>query len=164
MMMLASCFAGGHSLAHACQRFRSLWWLRGRLQTGALQPPFLYLPWRQGTSGSMHIRHAVHASFMHGWHAAIILMTPMLLPSAVPLVACCTGLSLGCLSLQIWLEDSVRGFYRGCVTNLVRTTPAAAVTFTSFELISNRLRALAEGSRCGLAPCSGLKPRQRYGV
>ena len=35
----------------------------------------------------------------------------------------------------IFKEDGVRGFYRGCATNLLRTTPAAALTFTSFELI-----------------------------
>ena len=49
------------------------------------------------------------------------------------------------------------GFYRGCVTNLVRTTPAAAVTFTSFELINRRLRAWAEG------PSEAEAERQRDG-
>ncbi len=39
----------------------------------------------------------------------------------------------------------MRGFYRGCATNLLRTTPAAALTFTSFELISRALRGLADG-------------------
>ena len=34
----------------------------------------------------------------------------------------------------------MRGFYRGCATNLIRTTPAAALTFTSFELISRALK------------------------
>ena len=33
-----------------------------------------------------------------------------------------------------------RAFYRGVGTNLVRTTPAAAITFTSYELISRQLR------------------------
>ena len=41
---------------------------------------------------------------------------------------------------QILREDGMRGFYHGCVTNLLRTTPAAAVTFTSFELINRHLR------------------------
>lgn len=40
----------------------------------------------------------------------------------------------------IWREDGARGFYRGCLTNLLRTTPAAALTFTSFELIARFLR------------------------
>ena len=35
-----------------------------------------------------------------------------------------------------------RAFYRGVGTNLVRTTPAAAITFTSYELISRQLRTL----------------------
>lgn len=39
----------------------------------------------------------------------------------------------------VHLEDGLAGFYRGCMTNLVRTTPAAAVTFTSFELVSRAL-------------------------
>eukprot|EP01025_Chloroclados_australasicus_P027861 TRINITY_DN2756_c1_g1_i3.p2 TRINITY_DN2756_c1_g1~~TRINITY_DN2756_c1_g1_i3.p2 ORF type:complete len:375 (-),score=28.36 TRINITY_DN2756_c1_g1_i3:575-1699(-) len=43
---------------------------------------------------------------------------------------------------KIYLADGIRGFYRGCTTNLVRTTPAAAVTFTSFELIARALKAI----------------------
>lgn len=46
---------------------------------------------------------------------------------------------------QIWREEGgIRGFYKGCGTNLLRTTPAAALTFTSFELISRYLKDLAE--------------------
>ncbi|GAB4818386.1 hypothetical protein N2152v2_005432 [Parachlorella kessleri] len=52
--------------------------------------------------------------------------------------------------LQIYREDGMLGFYRGCMTNLLRTTPAAAVTFTSFEVINRRLREWAKGS--GAAP------------
>lgn len=48
------------------------------------------------------------------------------------------------LVLQVMREDGVRGFYRGCTTNLVRTTPAAALTFTSYELIARTLRAKNE--------------------
>lgn len=33
------------------------------------------------------------------------------------------------------------GFYRGCATNLMRTTPAAVITFTSFEIILRHLQA-----------------------
>ncbi|KAL6763282.1 mitochondrial carrier domain-containing protein [Haematococcus lacustris] len=43
----------------------------------------------------------------------------------------------------IWREDGLKGFYRGCATNLVRTTPAAALTFTSFELIARALKQMA---------------------
>eukprot|EP00775_Hariotina_reticulata_P011121 gene11121-11275_t len=51
------------------------------------------------------------------------------------------GLSEACG--VIFREDGLRGFYRGCATNLLRTTPAAALTFTSFELIARALRKLA---------------------
>ncbi|KXZ43456.1 hypothetical protein GPECTOR_90g543 [Gonium pectorale] len=40
----------------------------------------------------------------------------------------------------VWREDGLRGFYRGCGANLLRTTPAAACTFTTFELVSRALR------------------------
>eukprot|EP00897_Mesotaenium_endlicherianum_P007146 jgi/Mesen1/645/ME000109S10870 len=43
---------------------------------------------------------------------------------------------------KITLEEGVQGFYRGCITNLLRTTPAAVITFTSFELILRHLHAL----------------------
>ncbi len=44
---------------------------------------------------------------------------------------------------QIWHQDGIRGFYRGCSANLLRTTPAAALTFTTFELIARNMRASA---------------------
>lgn len=36
---------------------------------------------------------------------------------------------------KVFQQDGVPGFYRGCATNLLRTTPAAVITFTSFEMI-----------------------------
>lgn len=45
--------------------------------------------------------------------------------------------------VQILQADGVRGLYRGCITNLVRTTPAAAITFTSYEIISRNLACVA---------------------
>ncbi|KAM6568918.1 hypothetical protein CsatB_016903 [Cannabis sativa] len=36
---------------------------------------------------------------------------------------------------KVFHQDGIPGFYRGCATNLVRTTPAAVITFTSFEMI-----------------------------
>jgi solute carrier family 25 folate transporter 32 len=42
----------------------------------------------------------------------------------------------------VWADGGAAGFYRGCGTNLVRTTPAAAITFTSFELITRQIHAL----------------------
>ena len=35
----------------------------------------------------------------------------------------------------MYRKEGVPGFYRGCVTNLLRTTPSAVITFTSFEMI-----------------------------
>lgn len=40
---------------------------------------------------------------------------------------------------KVFLEDGISGFYRGCATNLLRTTPAAVITFTSFEMIHRSL-------------------------
>ncbi|CAO2839786.1 unnamed protein product [Amaranthus hypochondriacus] len=36
---------------------------------------------------------------------------------------------------KVYQQDGISGFYRGCATNLLRTTPAAVITFTSFEMI-----------------------------
>ncbi|PIN24164.1 Mitochondrial FAD carrier protein [Handroanthus impetiginosus] len=36
---------------------------------------------------------------------------------------------------KVFQQGGVPGFYRGCATNLLRTTPAAVITFTSFEMI-----------------------------
>lgn len=36
---------------------------------------------------------------------------------------------------KVFQQDGIAGFYRGCATNLLRTTPAAVITFTSFEMI-----------------------------
>jgi solute carrier family 25 folate transporter 32 len=41
---------------------------------------------------------------------------------------------------RISAEEGIHGFYRGCATNLMRTTPAAVITFTSFELILRYLQ------------------------
>ncbi|KAK4558986.1 hypothetical protein RGQ29_008291 [Quercus rubra] len=36
---------------------------------------------------------------------------------------------------KVFQQEGLAGFYRGCATNLLRTTPAAVITFTSFEMI-----------------------------
>ncbi|CBI36905.3 hypothetical protein AAG906_034664 [Vitis piasezkii] len=36
---------------------------------------------------------------------------------------------------KVLQQEGLAGFYRGCATNLLRTTPAAVITFTSFEMI-----------------------------
>ncbi|KAG0497326.1 hypothetical protein HPP92_002017 [Vanilla planifolia] len=39
-----------------------------------------------------------------------------------------------CMS-HVFKKEGIAGFYHGCATNLLRTTPAAVITFTSFEMI-----------------------------
>jgi len=39
----------------------------------------------------------------------------------------------------LWKEQGLKGFYRGLKTNLIRTIPVCAVTFTSYELILRTL-------------------------
>ncbi|KAI4349701.1 hypothetical protein L6164_010263 [Bauhinia variegata] len=43
---------------------------------------------------------------------------------------------------KVFQQDGLPGFYRGCATNLLRTTPAAVITFTSFEMIHRFLVSL----------------------
>lgn len=49
--------------------------------------------------------------------------------------------------VQIKAEEGLKGFYRGCTTNLLRTTPAAALTFTSFEMLSRKLKQMGAKQR-----------------
>lgn len=46
---------------------------------------------------------------------------------------------IGTVASRILNEGGITAFYRGCGTNLIRTTPAAAITFTSFELVSREI-------------------------
>ncbi|GLT56222.1 hypothetical protein SLA2020_292820 [Shorea laevis] len=46
-----------------------------------------------------------------------------------------------CIS-KVFQQEGITGFYRGCATNLFRTTPAAVITFTSFEMIHRFLLSL----------------------
>ncbi|GMH20458.1 hypothetical protein Nepgr_022299 [Nepenthes gracilis] len=48
---------------------------------------------------------------------------------------------MDCIS-KVYKQDGIPGFYRGCATNLLRTTPAAVITFTSFEMIHRFLVSL----------------------
>ncbi|KAK8658657.1 hypothetical protein V6N13_036860 [Hibiscus sabdariffa] len=36
---------------------------------------------------------------------------------------------------KVFRKEGVSGFYRGCATNLLRTTPSAVITFTTYEMI-----------------------------
>jgi solute carrier family 25 folate transporter 32 len=53
---------------------------------------------------------------------------------------------------RIMETEGIRGFYRGCLTNLLRTTPAAAITFTTYEIACRNLQQLV----------SAVKARQRH--
>ncbi|XP_061368197.1 nicotinamide adenine dinucleotide transporter 1, chloroplastic isoform X2 [Gastrolobium bilobum] len=41
---------------------------------------------------------------------------------------------------KVFQKEGIAGFYRGCATNLLRTTPSAVITFTSYEMIHRFLR------------------------
>ncbi|XP_068641486.1 nicotinamide adenine dinucleotide transporter 1, chloroplastic-like [Aristolochia californica] len=41
---------------------------------------------------------------------------------------------------KVFQQEGIHGFYRGCATNLIRTTPAAVITFTSYEMIHRFLQ------------------------
>ncbi|CAN6451532.1 unnamed protein product [Victoria cruziana] len=41
---------------------------------------------------------------------------------------------------KVFQREGIPGFYRGCFTNLLRTTPSAVITFTSYEMIHRQLR------------------------
>ncbi|KAH9297339.1 hypothetical protein KI387_029021 [Taxus chinensis] len=43
---------------------------------------------------------------------------------------------------KVFRREGISGFYRGCATNLMRTTPAAVITFTTFEMILRFLHTL----------------------
>ncbi|CAA7058169.1 unnamed protein product [Microthlaspi erraticum] len=36
---------------------------------------------------------------------------------------------------KVFRNEGLPGFYRGCATNLLRTTPSAVITFTSYEMV-----------------------------
>ena len=46
----------------------------------------------------------------------------------------------GLICKEIWQNEGIGGFYKGWATNMFRTVPAAAITFTSFELFARLLR------------------------
>ncbi|GMN38624.1 hypothetical protein TIFTF001_007849 [Ficus carica] len=41
---------------------------------------------------------------------------------------------------KLFQREGLSGFYRGCATNLLRTTPSAVITFTSYEMIHRFLQ------------------------
>ncbi len=46
----------------------------------------------------------------------------------------------GLICKEIWQNEGLVGFYKGWATNMFRTVPAAAITFTSFELFARLVR------------------------
>lgn len=44
---------------------------------------------------------------------------------------------------KVFRQEGLAGFYRGCATNLLRTTPSAVITFTSYEMIHRFLLQLS---------------------
>lgn len=40
---------------------------------------------------------------------------------------------------KVLQREELSGFYRGCATNLMRTTPSAVITFTTYEMIKRFL-------------------------
>ncbi|XP_006645938.1 nicotinamide adenine dinucleotide transporter 2, mitochondrial-like [Oryza brachyantha] len=48
---------------------------------------------------------------------------------------------LDCIK-QVYQKEGIPGFYRGCATNLLRTTPNAVITFTSYEMINRFMHQL----------------------
>lgn len=69
---------------------------------------------------------------------------------------------------RVFQKEGIAGFYRGCATNLLRTTPAAVITFTSFEMIHRfLLRVLPpEKPHSQTRPESGgpLKPQHESNI
>ena len=47
---------------------------------------------------------------------------------------------------KVYLKEGIAGFYSGCGTNLMRTTPAAVITFTSYEFLLKKLEKMFPSS------------------
>ncbi|KAH9795067.1 hypothetical protein WN944_011651 [Citrus x changshan-huyou] len=66
---------------------------------------------------------------------------------------------------KVFQKEGFPGFYRGCATNLLRTTPSAVITFTSYEIIQSfLLRVLPpDKNHSQIQPKSGehVKPQQK---
>lgn len=66
---------------------------------------------------------------------------------------------------KVFQKEGFPGFYRGCATNLLRTTPSAVITFTSYEIIQRfLLRVLPpDKNHSQIQPKSGghVKPQQK---
>ncbi|KAE9605700.1 putative mitochondrial carrier protein [Lupinus albus] len=52
---------------------------------------------------------------------------------------------------KVFQKEGIPGFYRGCATNLLRTTPSAVITFTSYEMIHRFLQQIISQDKKGYA-------------
>ncbi|XP_010264768.1 PREDICTED: nicotinamide adenine dinucleotide transporter 1, chloroplastic-like [Nelumbo nucifera] len=67
---------------------------------------------------------------------------------------------------KVFHKEGLPGFYRGCATNLFRTTPAAIITFTSFEMIQRFLHGILshdQHSQAHPKSDSRVKPQKESG-
>ncbi|KAH1193423.1 Nicotinamide adenine dinucleotide transporter 2, mitochondrial [Glycine max] len=64
---------------------------------------------------------------------------------------------------KVFQKEGIPGFYRGCATNLFRTTPSAVITFTSYEMIHRFLERVVpqdKGYLHGLSKANELNKPQ----
>ncbi|KAK6119960.1 hypothetical protein DH2020_046287 [Rehmannia glutinosa] len=65
---------------------------------------------------------------------------------------------------KVFRKEGIPGFYRGCATNLLRTTPSAVITFTSYEMIHRFLQRVSppdeKHSEPNPKPEGGNKPQK----
>lgn len=66
---------------------------------------------------------------------------------------------------KVFQKEGITGFYRGCATNLLRTTPAAVITLTSFERIHRFLLGVLPPKKphSEAHPESGGQAKPRHG-
>ncbi|XP_044490275.1 nicotinamide adenine dinucleotide transporter 2, mitochondrial-like isoform X2 [Mangifera indica] len=66
---------------------------------------------------------------------------------------------------KVFQKEGLPGFYRGCATNLLRTTPSAVITFTSYEMIQRFLLQVLppakEHSQAHPTPNGNVKPQHQ---
>ncbi|XP_031282884.1 nicotinamide adenine dinucleotide transporter 2, mitochondrial-like isoform X2 [Pistacia vera] len=64
---------------------------------------------------------------------------------------------------KVFQKEGLPGFYRGCATNLIRTTPSAVITFTSYEMMQRFLQRVLpldkEHSQKHPKPDGNVKPQ-----
>jgi hypothetical protein len=59
-----------------------------------------------------------------------------------------TIFSGGCIVVslhQIWKHEGVYGFFKGCVPNVLKTAPAAAITFVVYEQVGSHEESSCKG-------------------